>query len=333
MKPLRFAALVSAWCLPWMAAAAPFAYITNQGDHTVSVIDLASNTVASTVAVDRSPAGVVAVGRVGKVFITAPDSNAVSVVDMRSHHLIATLPAGQGAVGIAASPDGRRVYVADWYGQQLLGFDTRTHREVLRVAIGRAPAGVAVSADNRSVFVAERDDNRIAVIEVGDAGGAGRGRQAGRVIARIDVQQHPFALLFDAPRRRLYALNVLSDSVSVIDVRKPAAPRVLGHVKVGRAPYGAALTPDGQRLYITNQHDDTVSVLDPNALTVLQTLTGFGYPEGVAAAGQRIVVVNWMDENVSVLEAATGKLITQVATGRNPRGFGAFVGQPAALQR
>jgi YVTN family beta-propeller protein len=42
------------------AGAAPFAYITNQGSHDVSVVDLATQTVIATVPVGRSPAGVVA---------------------------------------------------------------------------------------------------------------------------------------------------------------------------------------------------------------------------------------------------------------------------------
>ena len=62
-------------------------------------------------------------------------------------------------------------------------------------------------------------------------------------------------------------------------------------------PYGAALADQGRRLYITNQHDDTVSVYDPDTLRPLQTLTGFGYPEGIAAlaATHRLQVVHVTD--------------------------------------
>ena len=104
--------------------------------------------------------------------------------------------------------------------------------------------------------------------------------------------------------------------------------RVVATVKVGKAPYGAALTADGERLYITNQHDDSVSVIDASSLQVLQTLRGFGHPEGVAAHGDRVYVVNWMDDNVSVLDAKTGRALGRIATGRNSRGFGAFIGEP-----
>jgi YVTN family beta-propeller protein len=71
-----------------------------------------------------------------------------------------------------------------------------------------------------------------------------------------------------------------------------------------------------------------VSVFDANSLQPLRTLPGFGYPEGIAAHAACVYVVNWMDDAVSVLDAHTGQLLTSIAVGRNPRGFGAFIGTP-----
>src|SRR5689334_19448933 len=126
------------------AQAAPFAYITNQGSHDVSVIDLASQAVVATVAVGRSPAGVVAASRAGKVFVSNPDSKTISVIDMQRQALAATWPAGDGPVGIDASPDGTLLAVADWYRNRLLLIDTRQPGAPYgEVALGQAPAGVA----------------------------------------------------------------------------------------------------------------------------------------------------------------------------------------------
>ena len=85
-----FASLLAA-SLP--GAAAPFAYITNQGSHDVSVIDLAAQRVVATVPVGRAPAGVVAASRAGKVYVSNPDSRTISVIDMRTQSVVATLPA------------------------------------------------------------------------------------------------------------------------------------------------------------------------------------------------------------------------------------------------
>ena len=309
-----------------VANAAPFAYITNQGSHDVSVIDLASQKVVATVPVGRSPAGVVASSRAGRVFVSNPDSKTISVIDMREQKVVDTLAAGDGPVGIDAAPDGSRVYAADWYRSQLLVFDTKASAQtaaghgapIASIAVGKAPAGVAASDREGSVFVAERDDDSVALVDV----------NAQRVRARVRVGSHPFALLYDAPRQRLYALNVQSNDVSVIDTRNPDRLAVLATVKVGKAPYGAALAADGTLIYVTNQHDDTVSVIDAESLTLLRTLTGFGYPEGVASHGDRVYVVNWMDDRVSVLDARSGQALGSIDTGQNSRGFGAFIGAP-----
>lgn len=309
----------------WMALmpgallyAQPFAYITNQGSHDVSVIDLAANQVVTTIPVGRSPAGVAASSRAGRVFISNPDSKTISVIDMRTQQLVATWEAGEGAVGIDVARDGSQVYAADWYGNRLLVFDVRAGQRIPQasIAVGRSPAGVAAGEQAGIVFVAERDDDSVARVDV----------SAGRVSARVQVGSHPFALLLDAPRQRLYVLNVQSDDVSVLDIRDSAKLSLIARIKVGKAPYGAALTSDGTLLYVSNQHDDSVSVIDAETLKVRQTLTGFDYPEGIAAHADRIYVVNWMADRVSVLDARSGQVLALIATGKNSRGFGAFIG-------
>ena len=328
-RPLAVALALAAGLGSAALQAAPFAYITNQGSHDVSVIDLARQAVVATVPVGRSPAGVVAVSASARVYVSNPDSRTVSVIDMRRNQVVGTWPAGQAPVGIDASPDGRTLLVADWQAQQLLVYDTSAAQAapgtgalpsppITTIAVGRAPSGVVAHARLPLAFLAERDDDRIAVIDLVNR----------RVLARVAVGSHPFALLHDAARERLYALNVQSNDVSVVDTRDAAQPRLLATLAVGKAPYGAALALGGQLLYVTNQHDDTVSVVDLDRLQVRHTVPGFGYPEGVAVHGDRVYVVNWMDDNVAVLDAATGRMLTTIATGRNSRGFGAFIGAP-----
>ncbi len=230
-------ALCAAALAPSMAKAAPFACITNQGSHDVSVIDLASNKVVALVPVGRSPAGVVAASRIGRVFVSNPDSKTISVVDMREQKVVGTLAAGDGPVGIDAAADGGHIYAADWYRNRLLVFDTQGAAAsaespasgptlpVASIDVGKAPAGVAASDRAGTVFVAERDDDSVALVDV----------ITRQVRLRATVGSHPFALLFDAPRQRLHALNVKSNDVSVLDTRSGAA---LGLIATGKNSRG-----------------------------------------------------------------------------------------------
>ncbi|MEY8877942.1 MAG: YncE family protein [Leptothrix sp. (in: b-proteobacteria)] len=321
-----------------VAHAAPLAFITNQGSHDVSVLDLAEPVrVVATVPVGAAPAGVVASVAAGRVFVANAAGNSVSVIDLARGQVVDTFAAGAGAVGIDASADGRRLFVVDWYGAALRVFDARSHAPLAQVDLGAAPAGVVVNGDGSVAWVAERDDDRIARIEVGrtdrsssssSSSEADTAAVTARLTDRIGVGSHPFALLLDAPRQRLYALNVQSDSVSVIDT---ATRRVIATLATGHAPYGAALADGGRLLYVTNQHADSVSVFDADTLAPLRTLTGFGYPEGIAAHADRVYVVNWMDDNLQVLDARSGTRLQSVDLGRNPRGFGAFIAATDAL--
>lgn len=318
------------WSLCALACARGWAFITNQGSHDVSVVDLERQAVVASVGVGKAPAGVAACSVQGRVYVSNPDSRDISVLDIASRKLLATWPAGSGPVGIATSADCSQLLVADWFAQELLVFDTTGPLHAVpqprRLKVGRAPAGVASAAGAASpatgplAFVAERDDDSVAVVDT----------RALRVLARVRVGSHPFALLHDAPRQRLYALNVQSNDVSVIDLRQPYSPREMQRVPVGDGPYGAALAAGGRLLYVTNQLEDSVSVIDAETLQPLRKLQGFGYPEGIAADGPFVYVVNWMDDRLSVLDAESGRLLRHIATGRNPRAFGEFIAKGPA---
>ena len=183
------------------ALAAPFAYITNQGSHDVSVIDLATQQVVATV-----PVGPLA-GRRGGV---QPRRQSVRLQprqqdDLGDRHAQAGgwWPRCRRATARWASmrrPTGTSLYAADWYRDRLMVFDTR--RGAADVVEDRRGQGAGrrgrggVTATPSSLPSATT--TAWPMVDV---------RAAARALARR-VGTHPFALLLDAPRQRLYALNV-----------------------------------------------------------------------------------------------------------------------------
>ena len=78
-----------------IAVAAPFAYITNTGSNSVSVIDTATNTVVATVAVGFAPLGV-AVNPAGtRVYVANNGTNSVSVIDTATNTVVTTVTVGE----------------------------------------------------------------------------------------------------------------------------------------------------------------------------------------------------------------------------------------------
>jgi YVTN family beta-propeller protein len=151
--------------------AAPFAYIPNYNDGTVSVIDTATNTVTATVPAPGGNPGNVAVHPDGtSVYITYQHTT-LRVIDTATNTFIATLPlGGPNVAGIAVSPDGTRVYaVANHYVYgvgAIAVIDTATNTEILpRVTVGGGPNGVAVSPDGTRVYVANQYSGTVSVID------------------------------------------------------------------------------------------------------------------------------------------------------------------------
>ena len=86
------------------AHAAPFAYITNSNGNSVSVIDIATNTVVATVPVGSFPYGVAVNPGGSRVYVGNQSSDNVSVIDTATNTVVATVPVGDSPLGVAINP-------------------------------------------------------------------------------------------------------------------------------------------------------------------------------------------------------------------------------------
>src|SRR5262249_42188023 len=115
------------------AEAKPFAYVTNSGSGTVSVIDTATNTVVATVGVGGDPRGVAITPDGTHAYVTNIRSNTVSVIDTATNTVVATVPVGLSPFGVAITPDGTHAYVTNSFGNNVAVIDTATNTVVATV--------------------------------------------------------------------------------------------------------------------------------------------------------------------------------------------------------
>src|SRR5574340_1217878 len=105
-----------------LAHAAPFAYIANNTDSTVSVIDTATNTVTATVTVDLKPYGVAVNPAGSRVYVSNQTSKTLSVIDTATNGVTrVNLTYTPG--GLAVNPAGTRLYVANNDNSSISVFD------------------------------------------------------------------------------------------------------------------------------------------------------------------------------------------------------------------
>lgn len=307
-------------CLLLLAGApqawAAQAFVTNQGDDTVSVVDTVSGLVVQTVAVGSKPAGVAVSPDGSRVYVTNPESRSLTILARADGRLtrLADVPAGAGPLGVVAGLRDGRVFVADWYGATVavLGPDGAGGLALLStVAVGQSPSGLAVDDGGGRLYVANRESDTVSVVDVATLG----------VVATVPVGRAPFGVTVQGGR--VFVANVQSSDVSVIDVATLAE---LGRLPVGAFPYAVAVTPDGSRILVTNQHSGTLSVFD-GAYRPLPDIAVGEYPEGIAlsADGARAYVALWMDNRLAEVDVASGTVLRRITVGESPRAFGMFL--------
>ena len=98
-----------------MAFAEPFAYISNYGDNTVSVIDTATNTVVGVpIAVGTHPTGNAVHPAGTYVYVTNGGSHTISVIDTATNTVVDTVMVGAYPRNVAVHPAGTFVYVTNY---------------------------------------------------------------------------------------------------------------------------------------------------------------------------------------------------------------------------
>jgi YVTN family beta-propeller protein len=163
------------------AVAAPFAYVANRFDNTVSVIDTATKMVVATIPVGNNPSGI-AVSPDGKrVYVANSGSNNVSMIDTTSC-AVATVPVGNSSLAIAVTPDGTRAYVANstmniLRGNGIVSVIDTAGNTVMATIAGVGPLGrggyataVAVAPNGQYAYVTTAGNDVASTVSVVDSG-------------------------------------------------------------------------------------------------------------------------------------------------------------------
>ena len=321
-----------------------YAYVTNSGNtgdglnDTVSVIDLATNTVVATVPVGGYPQGV-AVNPAGTAVYTAnSDTNDVTVIDTATYKT-ATIPAGASPVGAVISPDGTRIYVANCNDavNTVTVIDRATNTVVDKILCGSGSIALAAHPDGSVIFVVNIFESTVAILST----------ETHKVVDKIvlkpvgaDEQSLPVPIVVHPDGTFIYVANRLGPTVWAINTATHEyIARSLGH-----SHCGLALNPAGTVLYVPDLDGmpwppvgTTVDVIDARTLERITTLQGFTGPLDVSVHpdGSRIYVTNAVGNTVSVFDAATYALTATIPVGTLPEGFGEFIGPgvPLPLKR
>ena len=288
-RALTALALALAACLaalPLQAAAAPFAYVPNEGSGTLSVIDTATDQVVADIAVGARPRGTAIAPDGSTADVSDQPNAAIVVVDLAARKRSATIAVGASPEGVGISADGRWVVAAVEETNEIVFVDTRTNAKAFAVKVrGQNPEHAVFGPDGRYVFVSAEEGQAV------DSRRAYVAAETSNEVYVIDAQKFTLlsklkaglrsngVALHPDGRRRLCVSNGGNATVSAIDLASGAAVATIG---VGQRPWNMALTPDGRKLYVACGRSASVAVIDTEKNAKIAEIPVGKLPWGVA---------------------------------------------------
>lgn len=206
------------------------AFVTNAGDNTVSVVDLAARKLIATIRVGRYPHGLRMSPDGREVYVANVEDGTVSVIDAGKLAETGRIQVGNTPVQVGFTPDGSRVYVSLRDENRVAVIDTAARRLIGTIDVGRNPIQVYATPDGRMVYVANQGSDEtpadtMSVIDVA----------SGKVIDTIRTGMGAHGVVVSDDGGWVFVTNIVAGTVSAIQV---ATGKVVATFSVGRGPNG-----------------------------------------------------------------------------------------------
>jgi YVTN family beta-propeller protein len=305
--------LVATFFLGVMNADAQIAYVPNEHDNTISVINVLNNSVLNLIHVGISPYGVSVSPDGFRVYFTCGDE--VSVLNTATDSIITTIPV-VSPTGIAVSPNDSLVYVAQ-SGGTVSVINTNTYSITSTITVGSEPYGIVVTPDGNKVYVANYFDSSVFVINT----------ITNTVSDTIKFSEftYPKGLAVSPDGSRVYVTNY--DMPGTLSVINTAVDTVIATLNIGFFPCGVAVSPDGSKVYVANGSSNNIGVVNAATNTGLTAISVGQHPLGISLTpdGSKLYVANAGVNTVSVINTASDTVSATITVGNNPSAFGNFI--------
>jgi putative membrane protein len=323
--------LVLLICVPMLFSCArtpsgPRAYVSNERDGTVTVIDTKTDRVVATINVGARPRGIRTSPDGKLVYVALSFSsqqtpgtiNKIAAIDHNTGKVVGQYDAGTDPEQFAVSNDGRRLFISNEDVGTASIVDTSSGKVISTVVVGIEPEGVTISPDGRWVYVTAETSNTVSVIDT----------QSNEVVATFMVGARPRDSAFSPDGTRAYVTAELGRSVAVVDTATHSVVRTIELPRAdGVKPMGIVVSNDGQKVYVANGRANNISVIDARTDEVLATIPVGQRVWGLAITrdGKKLYAANGLSNDVSVIDTASNAVVTTIKAGDGPWGI-AIVG-------
>lgn len=310
--------------------------VANKAEATVSLVDLKTNKVVSTLPVGTGPHEV-AVSRDGRLALianygTGPQpGSTLTLLDVPAAKVVRTIDLGEykRPHGVQFL-DNRRALVTSEASKALLEVDVEAGKVVRSILTGQEVSHMVVATpDGARAFIANIGSGSITAIDL----------KAGKSLGDVKTGAGAEGIDVTPDGKQVFVTNREADTVSVVDA---ATLAVLGSVPSASFPIRAKVTPDGKHALVSNAKSGDLSVIAVAEKTVVRRvplpvdrstdqdgrlLNDFGsssVPVGVLIEpdGKRAFVAHANADTISIVDLKEWKRVGSLTAGKEPDGMG-----------
>lgn len=330
---------------------APLLYVCNEGEASVTVVDMETREIVATVDLtelgfspNAKPHHAVAEPDGSHWYVSLIGANTVLKFD-RDNRIVGRAEFETPGL-MALDPSSDRLFVGRSMKAvrppQRIGMIRRSDMSIEeREVFLPRPHAIAVQPDRGWVHTASLATNQIASLPADDDGVE---------FTELDEPTRTFVQFALSPGGdRMAATGQTSGEVLEFDVTEPASPALVRSLGVGGEPWHPAYGPEGRFVYVPRKTADAVDVVDTRAWEVVATIEGEGLsqPHGTVLSpdGRWLFVSNnnldgsWSPggaagaENppgaVVVIDTRSHEIVDVLTVGHNPTGLGTWA-RPAS---
>jgi len=309
-----------------------YAYVSNGGSNTVSVLDLVYLRTDRTLQVGSGPSALAVNPVRNEVYAVNMQSGSVSVIDALANRVVATIPVHRLPHFIAVEPTGHVAYVVNSASNTVSVLDLDHRREIGVAGTGEQPWVDRISPDGRTLVVSNRASGSISVFDVKpyESEGAAPGLPRLRAAFSGCSSAGDIAILPDSSKAfvacsggdQVMAVSLAAAPASWAAKQNPSLMRdhLLCFLAVGKKPESLAMKPDGGEIFVSNFGSDSISEIATWTNEVGGTYTIGSRPlRGVVSQDNGTLwVSNSGADSIGIYSIDDGKLAGSVHTGSVP---------------
>jgi YVTN family beta-propeller protein len=328
--------LLPSRCLPWLALITlgavgcqqrdfpnypanyrEYAYISNGGSNTVTVLDVVNMRQDRVIAVGAGPSALAVNPRRNEVYVVNSGSDTVSVINAETNTVAATIRVQRRPYSIDVDEQGERAYVANSKSNNVSVLDLARRREIGVIGVGEGPGMARIANDGKTLIVTNRISGSVSIADV----------RSLRVRSSFDHCPGPTDAIILPDSSKAFIACSGGHQIMVIGLAHTTgsdpvpADVLLSFLDVGKTPMHIALKPDGGEAFVSNYDSDTISELTTSSNEVGGAYLIGAHPvRGLVTADNSLLYVSdFSAGRVGVYSIDDGKLIgAGVKVGEGP---------------